>query len=73
MSLFIDSRAGLVLSIWLVIAVVLNSDNNFLIAKLTVWVWCGIAIMNGQIVCVYRRFLTNHLHVKAAELCLANS
>ena len=34
-----------------------------------IWVWCGVAIMNGQIVNV----LTNCLHGKEAELCLANS
>ena len=39
---------------------------NFIIAKLTIWVWCGV----GQI---YRHLLTNHLDGKAAELCLANS
>ena len=38
MSSFIDSEAGLVKSIWFVLAVVLNSKNNFTIAKLTVWV-----------------------------------
>ena len=61
MSSFIDSGAGLVLSIWFVLSVVLNSENNFIIAKLTVWVWCGVAIMNGRL-CVYRCLLTNHLH-----------
>ena len=49
-SLLIDSGAGLVLRIWFALAVVLNSENNFIIVKLTVWVWCGVAIMNGQIV-----------------------
>ena len=48
MSWFIDSGAGFVLSIWFVIAVVLTSENNFIIAKLTVWVWCGVAVMNGE-------------------------
>ena len=52
-SLFIDSRAGFVLSIWFVLAMVLNSKNKFIDAKLTVWVWCGVAIMNGQIVYVF--------------------
>ena len=66
-SSFIDKGAGLVLSIWFIL--VLNSKNKFIVAKLTVWVWCGIAIMNGQIVYVF----TNRLHGKAAELCLANS
>ena len=37
----------------LIIAIVLNSENNFIIARLTVWVWCGVAIMNGQIVYVF--------------------
>ena len=37
-SSFIDSEAGLVLSIWFVLAAVLNSKNNFTIAKLTIWV-----------------------------------
>ena len=36
---FIVSGVGLVLFIWFVIAVVLNSENNFLIAKLT---WYGV-------------------------------
>ena len=53
MSSFIDSGAGLVLSIWFVLAIVLNSENNFIIAKLAVWVWCGVAIINGQIVHVF--------------------
>ena len=45
--------AGLVLSIWFIMALVLNSENNFIIAKLTVLVWYGVAIMNGQIVYVF--------------------
>ena len=46
--------------------------KHFIIAKVTIWLWCGIAIINGQI--VYRRLLTkSRLHGKAAELCLANS
>ena len=54
MSLFIDSGASLVLSLWFVIAVALNSENNFIIAKLAVWVWCGVAIIiNRQIVYVF--------------------
>ena len=52
-SLFIDKRAGLVLSVWFILAVVLKSESNFIIAKLTVWVWCGVAIMNRQIVYVF--------------------
>ena len=53
MSSFIDSGAGLVLSIRFVLAIVLSSENNFIIAKLTVWVWCGVAIMKGQIVYMF--------------------
>ena len=53
MSSFIGSGFGCVLSIWFVLAVVLNSENSFIIAKLTVWVWRGVAIMNGQIVYVF--------------------
>ena len=34
---------GLLLSILLVLALVLNSENNFTIAKLTIQVWCGAA------------------------------
>ena len=67
-SLFIDSRVGLVSLIWFVLAQVLNCKNNFTIAKLTIWVWCGVAIMFS-----YRCLLTNRLHGKAAEICLANN
>ena len=66
-SSLIDSGAGLVLSIQFILAVVLNSKNKFIVVKLTVWMWCGVAIMNGQI--VYRRLLANCLHGK----CWANS
>ena len=57
------------------LAIVLNSENKFIVVKLTVWVWCGVAIYNEwtNCLCVYRRLLTNRLHGKAAELCLANS
>ena len=73
--MFIDSRAGVVSPIWFVLARVLSSENNSIIAKLTIWVWCGVAAIDGRIVCicVYRRLLTNHLHGKAAEICLTNS
>ena len=53
MSSFIDSGVGLILSILFVLTIVLNSESNFIIAKLTVWVWCGVAIMNGQIIYVF--------------------
>ena len=49
MSSLIDKGAGLVLSIWFVLA--LNSENKFILQSyVTVWVWCGVAIMNGKIV-----------------------
>ena len=63
-SSFIGSGAGFVISVWFVLAVVLNSEKKFIIAKVTVWVWRGVAIMNGQIVYVYRCLLTNCLHGK---------
>ena len=87
MSSFINSGAGLVLSIWFVLALVLNRENIFYICKaydlgVVFIIGCGVAIMSPQIVyrClltshlhVYRCLLTSHLHDKAAELCLANS
>ena len=48
-SSFIYSGAG-ISPIWFALALVLNSENNFIIAKLIIWVWCGVAIMNGPIV-----------------------
>ena len=42
--------AGLVSPIRFIFALVLNSENNFIIKKLTIWVKCGVAIMNGQII-----------------------
>ena len=47
------------LSILFVLALVLNSENNFIIAKLMIWVWHGA---------IDRCLLTNRLHGKAAEL-----
>ena len=41
-SSFIDSGAGLVLSIWFVLAVV-GQRKQIYSCKLTVWVWCGVA------------------------------
>ena len=43
--------------------------------KLMIWVWCGVRSYNERTnrFRVYRRLLTNPLHGKAAELCLANS
>ena len=37
-----DSGAGLVLSVWFVLALVGNSENNFIIAKLMIWVLCDV-------------------------------
>ena len=59
--------------LWFVLAIVLNSKMKFISVNLTVW--CGVAMYNERAIrlCVYRHLLTNHLHGKAAELCLANS
>ena len=54
------------------LAVVLNSENKFIVVKLIVWVWCSYNEQTNHLR-VYRRLLTNRLHGKAAELCLANS
>ena len=51
-SLFIDSGVDLVLSIRCR-RLKLNSENKFIVTKLTVWMWCGVAIMNGQIIYVF--------------------
>ena len=48
----------------------IEQQKHFTIAKLTIWVWCGVDIMNRQ---VYKRWSTNHLNGEAAKLCLANS
>ena len=69
MSSFIDSGAGLVLSIWFILAVVLNSENKFIVAKLTGWVWCSYNERTNRL----SGLLTNRLHGKATELCLANT
>ena len=47
-SSFIGSGVGFVISVWFVLAVVLNSKKNFIIAKLTVWVWQGVATYNER-------------------------
>ena len=67
MSLFIDSGAGLVLSIWFVLALVLNSENNFIFVKLAIWVWCSY---NERTNCLglHGFLLTNHLHGQGGEL-----
>ena len=43
-----DSGVGLLLS--MVLALVLNSQSKFIIAKLTMWMWC---IMNRGIIYVF--------------------
>ena len=73
MSSFIDSGAGLVLSVWFIIAIVLNSENNFIIAKLAVWVWCGVAIMNGQMVNVFTLVNKSLMYMIKQLNYLANS
>ena len=50
--------------------IALNSESNFIIVKGVVW--CSHNEWTNRLP-VHRRFLTNHLHGKAAELCLANS
>ena len=73
MSLFIDGGAGLVLSIWLVLALVLNNENTELLMQANNLgvAWCSYNERTNRLH-VYRRFLTNRLHGKA-EICLANS
>ena len=51
-------------------SIVFNSENKqFIIARLTMWVreWAN------ELFTRVKRLLTNHLHGKAAELCLAIS
>ena len=67
----IDSGAGLILSIWFILILVLNSmQKHSMIVKLMIWVWCGIAIMNGQFIYVSTN---KSLTWYAAELCFAKS
>ena len=70
-SLFIEGGAGLYY-LWFVLVVALNNEYNFIIAKLTVWVWCSYNERTNRLR-ANRSLLTNCLHGKAAELCLANS
>ena len=75
MSSFINSGAGIVPPIWFVLALKLNSENYFIIVKLAIIlgvVWYSY-YERMNCLCVYRRLLTNRLHGKATELCLANS
>ena len=66
MSSFIDSGVGFVLYICFVLALVLNSEKDLGV------VWCSYNEQKNHLR-VHRRLLTNRLHGKAAELCLANS
>ena len=56
-----------------VIALVLNSENNVIIVKLTDLqlgvVWCNYNEQKNSLR-IYRRLLTNHWRGKVAELCL---
>ena len=70
MSSFIDNGMGLLLSILFVLALALNSKNNFITAKLTIWVWCGV--VDESFTCL-QKLANKSLTGKAAELCLANS
>ena len=69
MSSFVDSGASLVLSIWFVLALVLNS-KKIILAKLIILVGCGVA---DELFTCSQMLVKNRLHGKAAELCLANS
>ena len=74
MSSFIDSGAGIALSIWFVLALVLNSENILLMGSQRFGcgvVWCSYNERTNSLG-VYS-LLINHLHGKAAELYLANS
>ena len=53
-----DSGAPLVPSIWFVLALVLNSKDNFIIAKVAIWVWCSYNERTNRLR-VHRCFLTN--------------
>ena len=69
----VDRGASLISPTHMVLlALVLNSENNFIIANNLGVVWCSNNEQTNPL-CVYRCFLTNRLHGKAAELCLANS
>ena len=50
----------------------IEQQKHFIIAKLTIWVWCGVATYNEQTngLRVYRHLLANRLHCKAADLCI---
>ena len=63
------------LAIWFILAVILNIENKFIRSCEANGLVVVLYSYNERTNClrVYRRLLTNHLHGKAAELCLANS
>ena len=76
MSSFIDSGVGLVLSIYMVrFSSSIEQRKHFIIIKLTDLsvVWCSYNDRTYRFIRCFRCLLTNRLHGKAAELCLANS
>ena len=78
-SSLIDSGANLVLSSYMVrFSCSVEQRKQIYSCEVNSFgvVWCGVAMVyNKQTnrLRVYRHLLTNHLHGKAAELCLANS
>ena len=62
------------LAIWFVLAVVLEQRKQIYSCEANSLgvVWCSYNEQANRLH-VYRRLLTNRLHDKAAELCLANS
>ena len=61
------------LAVWFVLAVILNSEKNYSYEANSLGVvLCNYNEQTNRLR-VYRRLLTNRLHGKAAELCLANS
>ena len=75
MSSFIDSGADLVLSTYMVrYSPSIDQQKQFYNCEANSLgvVWCSCNERTNRLR-VYRRFLTNSLHGKAAELCLANS
>ena len=76
MSSFIDSGAGLVLSTYMArFSPSIEQRKHFIIAKLMIWVWCGVATYNEWTnrLCAHRCLLTNRLHGKPAVQSLATS
>ena len=75
-NLFIDSEAGLVLSMaHFSLSIKQQKQAVYNSITTTKYIKYGMCYSNGQIVytCALKRLLTNRLHGKAAKLCLANS